>query len=70
MPDDFNLLRFQCSQCDSALNLVAIDRTHSGLINIDFMCYDCLCEAGIADPKDIVFTHVTGVRTVKKEEAL
>jgi hypothetical protein len=68
MPDDLRLLRFQCSLCDSALNLVAIDRTNGGFINIEFMCYDCLIESGISDPKDVVFTHVTGVRTVKKEE--
>jgi hypothetical protein len=65
MPDTFNLLRFQCSECTSALNLVAVDRTQGGLIDIQFMCYDCLCATGIADPKEIVFIHVTGVRTVK-----
>ena len=65
MPDTFNLLRFQCTECGSALNLVAVDRTQGGLIDIQFFCYDCLCETGIADPKDCVFCHVTGVRTVK-----
>ena len=65
MPADFNLLRFQCSQCESALNLVAVDRTFEKVINIEFLCYECLIESGIAEPKDIIFTHVTGVRSVK-----
>jgi hypothetical protein len=64
MAQDLKLLRFQCSECASELNLVAIDRTQAGLIDIQFMCYDCLCEAGIADPKDITFICVTGVRTI------
>jgi hypothetical protein len=66
MAQDLRLLRFQCSECESALNLVAVDRTQGGLIDIQFLCYECLIETGIADPKDCVFCHVTGVRTSAK----
>ena len=62
MPDDFNLLRFQCSQCASALNLLAVDRTQDGKINMEFLCYECLIESGIVAAKDAVFHDVTGVK--------
>ena len=66
MPDEiFQVLRFQCSQCDSALNLVAVDRTVNKVINIEFVCYNCLIESGIVAANEVEFLYVTGVRTVK-----
>ena len=65
MPDDFNLLRFQCSQCASALNLIAVDRTRDRVINIEFLCYDCLIESGIVAANGAIFHDVTGVQSIK-----
>jgi hypothetical protein len=63
MPDDFNLLRFQCSQCASALNLIAVDRTRDRVINIEFLCYDCLIESGIVAAKDAEFFYFSGIQS-------
>ena len=65
MPDDFKLLRFVCGRCQSALNLIAVDRTQLQDINIGFLCYDCLIESGIVDPKDAAFYYVSGVVSAK-----
>jgi len=67
MPEIFQVLRFQCSQCASALNLVAVDRTHDKVIDIEFLCYDCLIESGIVAAKDAVFHDAIGVKTVPCE---
>jgi hypothetical protein len=61
MQDTFNLLRFQCSQCSSELNLVAVDRTQNKVINIEFLCYNCLIESELVTADKAVFTNVTGV---------
>jgi len=63
MPDDFNLLRFQCSQCASALNLVAVDRTRDKVINIEFLCYQCLIESGLVAATEAVFLDAIGVKS-------
>ena len=67
MPENFLLLRFQCSRCASALNLVGVDRTRDKVIDIEFMCYDCLIESGIVSAKDAVFHDAIGVKTVPCE---
>jgi hypothetical protein len=63
MPADFNLLRFQCSQCASALNLVAVDRTRDRVINIEFLCYQCLIDSGLVAPSEAVFMDAVGVKS-------
>jgi hypothetical protein len=65
MPDSFNLLRFQCTECASALNLVAVDRTTPEAVDIVFLCYDCLIELGITTPENAVFHEVTGVKVAR-----
>jgi len=64
MPGDFQLLRFQCSQCASALNLVAVDRTQDKVINIEFLCYGCLIESGLVAARDATFLDKIGVQSV------
>jgi len=46
------------------LNLVAVDRTLNKVINIEFLCYNCLIESGIVTADKAVFTNVTGVISV------
>jgi len=63
MPEIFQVLRFQCSQCGGALNLVAVDRTVNKIINIEFVCYNCLIESGIVAANEVDFLYVTGVKS-------
>ncbi len=63
MPEDFQLLRFQCSQCASALNLIAVDRTRGKAIDIEFLCYNCLIESDLVTADKAVFHEVTGVKS-------
>ena len=65
MPDTFNLLRFQCTRCALALNLVAVDRTTPAAVDIEFLCYDCLIESAITTPAEAVFHDVTGVKVAR-----
>jgi hypothetical protein len=65
IPYDFKLLRFQCSQCESALNLVAVDRTQDRIINLEFLCFNCLIGSGIVTAKEAEFLYVTGVQSTK-----
>jgi hypothetical protein len=65
MPDTFNLLRFQCTECGSALNLVAVDRTGAQAIDIVFLCYNCLIDSEIVTADKAVFTNVTGVKVAR-----
>ncbi len=64
MPDDFQLLRFQCGRCASALNLIAVDRTRGKVIDIEFLCYSCLIESDLVAADKAVFHYVTGVKSV------
>ncbi|MFA5401139.1 MAG: hypothetical protein WC169_09715 [Dehalococcoidia bacterium] len=63
MPDDFTLLRFQCGRCASALNLIAVDRTRGKVIDIEFLCYNCLIESDLVTADKAVFHDVTGVKS-------
>ena len=65
MPDTFNLLRFQCTRCALALNLVAVDRTTPEAVDIEFLCYECLIETGLVTPANAVFHEVTGVKVAR-----
>jgi hypothetical protein len=65
MLNDFKLLRFQCIECESALNLVAVDRTQDRIINLEFLCFNCLIESGIVTAKEAEFLYVTGVQSTK-----
>ena len=65
MPDNFNLLRFQCTECGSALNLIAVDRTGAQAIDIVFLCYGCLIESGLITADKVIFHDVTGVQVAR-----